>query len=65
MNYEKIEMSKLEVNDIFAEEIKLKGRVAYRVKEIREKTMTVVNRTTGKDVNKSIKGDVYFLRSDK
>lgn len=63
-NFKSIQMSKLKVGDIFAHEIKILNREAFKVLEIKEKTMLVKSRNTDKEINKQIKGKVFFLRHE-
>lgn len=58
-----IAMNELIVGDIFTYEMKLSGRVAFKVTEI-GKRLTCVNRTTKETVKKTIEGYVIFLRHE-
>lgn len=64
MGFRIIKMSELKVNDVFTDEMKLRGRTSYEVIGFTNEKIMIRNRINGKVVNKIIDGDVYLLRSD-
>lgn len=59
-----IEMQELQVGDIFTQEMKLYNREAFKVIDIKEKTIICQSRTSNKIVNKPKTGNIILLRHE-
>jgi hypothetical protein len=57
-------MSELVVGDIFCYEVKLHGREAFLVKEVKIGKVVCQSRITGLEVRKQINGYVVWLRHE-
>lgn len=57
-----IDMTKLQIGDIFCYELKLVGREAFEVTELNHKSLFVKSRNTGKIVKKQYAGNVILLK---
>lgn len=57
-----IDMTELNVGDIFCHELKLHGREAFEVTEIKQKSIFCKSRKTGDVVKKQYSGNVILLK---
>ena len=59
-----ITMQELKVNDIFCHELKLHGREAFIVNEVKKNSVICTSRKTSKCVKKSTEGMVILLNGN-
>lgn len=57
-----IPMNELIVGDIFCHELKLNGREAFEVTEVKQKSVFCKSKNTGNIVKKQLNGNIILLK---